>query len=400
MRAVEDEAQRSDDALTTPDAPRYHRHLAAHLRALEPELWAWFDDVRLADRRDDDAEVELLKTTYRLDGGVHDELTGHGTLIAGRLGLSEPVVLYQQLHDEERNARVFRLNGRIHVVFVGDLLDLFEPAEQRVVLAHELAHIALWGLAEGEFATLDHLVHRLALEAPTNAALTESARRLRLRTEVWADAVAVSVLGDPRPVISTIVKTVTGLRNVDPDAYLKQARQILERDPGSSRQLTHPELHIRVACLAAADLDHVEDLVDELIGGPDDLDRIDLLGQVRLLALVRRVLAGAHPLLPSDDAIDAHVRHLASVTELGRVRPIDDAELVTVTPSIRHLAAAQLVDLAFVPREGDGLGELRVLSHEAERIGVAAEFDKIVAKASDRTVAQARRLRTDGGDPS
>jgi len=84
------------------------------------------------------------------------------------------------------------------------------------------------------------------------------------------------------------------------------------------------------------------------------------------------------------------------VSELATTRPVDDAELVPATPSVRHLAAAQLVDLAFVPREGDGLTELRSLSHEAERIGVAAEFDKIVAKASDRTVAQARRLRTDG----
>ena len=385
------------DRPSVPPTPRYHARLRDHLRALEPELWHWFGQVRADERVDDAAEVELLKTTYRLDGGVHDALTGHATLIAGQLGLGEPVVLYQQLHDEDRNARVFRLNGRIHVVFVGDILDLFDTDEQQAVLAHELAHIALWELDEGDFATLDHLVHRLALEAPTNDALVESARRIRLRTEVWADAVAVAVLGDQRPVISTIVKTVTGLRNVDPDAYLRQARQILERDPGASRQLTHPELHIRVACLAAAELDHREDLIDELIGGPDDLDRIDLLGQGRLLDLVRRTMASAHPLLPTDDAIDAHVRHVVAVHELGSLTPLRDDELADASPSVRHLVAAQLVDLGFVPREGDGLAELRTLSTEADRVGVAAEFDKLVAKTGERTIAQARRLRTDTG---
>lgn len=44
--------------------------------------------------------------------------------------------------------------------------------------------------------------------------------------------------------VSTVVKLNTGLRNVDPEAHLGQARQIIESDPGSrcrsNPRIPHP----------------------------------------------------------------------------------------------------------------------------------------------------------------
>lgn len=374
--------------------PEYHRRLGAHIRASEPELWAWFRDATESDpAADDEAELQLLKTTYRLDGDVHGVLAGLAPIIAGRLGLEEQVVVHQALGEGERNARVQRLGDTIHIVFSGDLLELLEVTEQEAVLAHELAHVALHRRDGGEHLVLDHLVSRADVESITDDALGETARRLRLHTEVWSDAVALAVIGDPHPVVASVVKVSTGLRNVDPDAYLRQARQIVESDPSSSHGWTHPELHVRVACLAARDTEVADEVVAQLIDGPDDLDRLDLLGQLRLQDLTARALATAAS--TEDSAADEVRSYLAGYGDLAvaSAEALGDGELAGVVPSVRHLCAALLVDVALLG-DGQGLNRITAFSTEAERQGVGAEFDKILSRATEQTLAQVRRLRT------
>lgn len=384
-----------------PVTPAYHQALCSHFRATEPELWSWFSEAGATatgdQSNDDDAEVELLKSTYRLDGGVHDVLTGHAALLAGRLGLVRPVELYQELGGGERNARVFDLNQRTRVVFGGDLLDLLNPTEQQAVLAHELAHVALWERHDGEFLVLDHLVHRMVEESGESDALNETARRLRLHTEVWADTVAAAVVDDDGAMVSTVVKLNTGLRNVDPEAYLSQARQIIESDPGSSRSLSHPEMHIRVSCIAARTRPGRDKLIETLIGGPDDLDRLDVLGQLRMHDMVAAVMAGgirSSPSLGLSAGAAGYVKSYPMSTATP-AKPPGDRQLSASQPSVRYLGAAVLVDLALVDDELDGLDELRALSREAERVGVGEEFDRILSRATERTPAETRRLRQD-----
>ncbi len=404
------------DHRPVPPLPAYNLALRDHLRATEPELWDWFAaasrNTAEADRNShDDAEVELLKTAYRMEGGIHDVLCASATLQAHQLGLDREVVLYQELRTEERNARVFELNGRIHIVFGGDLLELLDEGEQRVVLAHELAHVALWERENGDLRVLDHMIHRLAAEAYDDNALVETARRLRLHTEAWADWVSVALADDLGVAVSTIVKIGTGLRRVEAGAYLRQANQILETDPGSSRGLTHPEMHIRVAGLAARSNattpEAAEPLLDTLISGDDDLDRLDLLGQLRVQRLIGRVLNHGQTLLadrrgpdPNNPRTHRLSAYLANYPELtsdhaDRAQPLDDGELSEAQPSIRQLTAAFLVDLAMACEDSDSLDDLRRLSGEADRLGVATEFDRVLAKATDRSPAETKRLRNE-----
>ena len=198
----------------------------------------------------------------------------------------------------------------------------------------------------------------------------------------------------------------SGLRTVDPQAYLRQAEQILEADPTSSRGWTHPELHVRVACLAARRSADPEALVTQLVEGPDELDRLDVLGQLRLEQLTGRILgAGRRAALRraadtgiEPETIDNYITSFpveVHVTALAPSDPIDDAAFEAVDPSVRHLCGALLVDLALV---GDGLGTdlqtIAPLAIEADRLGVATEFDKILCRATNRTARDLRLIRS------
>ena len=389
--------------------PRYHQQLRNHFETGEPELWSWFAETATSSSDSiDEAELELLKTAYRLDGSMHDVLTGFALLIAGRLDLTGTVTLYQELGTRERNARVLLLGEDIHVVFGGDVLELLDLGEQLAVLAHELAHVSLWQREDKAYWILDTLIHRLAADPSATEAVDETARRLRLHTEVFADAVASALVDDDNDVISSIVKVHSGLRTVDPEAYLRQAQQILEADPTSSRAWTHPELHVRVACLAALRAAEPDSIVARLIEGPDELDRVDLLGQLRLQELTGRVLGAGRRVASSTaaqtgielDEIDAYLNSFPlAVLDAARAdaEPFADAAFEADEPSIRHLCAALLVDLALVP---DGiatdLAALAPLAIEAERLGVASEFDKVVCRATSRTARDLRLLRKAG----
>ncbi|MDH4278252.1 MAG: hypothetical protein OEZ14_01890 [Acidimicrobiia bacterium] len=382
--------------------PVYHAELRDLLTATEPELWRWFAESKtLEARADDEAELALLKSAIRLDGGVHDVLVAHAILLRDAFAITEPVALYQELGASERNAHVFRLNGQVNVVFGGDLLELLEPSEQQMILAHELAHIALWRRDDGDFGVLDHMIHRLASDPGADDTVIETARRLRLHTEVWADAAALAAVDDIDTAVAAMVKVGSGLRHVDPAAYLRQAEDILALDSRATTAWTHPELHIRVACLSACRLAslsarqrHVADpVLATLINGPDDLDRLDLLGQRRLQILAARVLATATGSSPSD-AVTDYLRRYPDLILAG-AKPIADGELTELAPSVRWFGASLLVDLALVDDEVDDLADLRAMSAEADRQGVADEFDKILAKASEQTRSEVAALRAD-----
>lgn len=103
--------------------------------------------AELAQHDTAEAELEILKSAYRLDGDGHAALAGVAHVLAGKLGLDCDVVLYQALNDagsDRRNAGVTVLGDTAHVVFAGDLLSLLDLQEQEVVLAHELAHVWLF----------------------------------------------------------------------------------------------------------------------------------------------------------------------------------------------------------------------------------------------------------------
>lgn len=387
--------------------PRYHDDLYELLRRTEPELWEWFESQLRPDLAAAEAsELELLKSAYRMEPGDANSLDADASILAGRLQIDMPVTCYQSLQPGQSNAEVRVLDSpdgghSIHIVFSGELLSMLSAAEKRAVLAHELAHVSLLLDENGKYRVLAGLVDRLIDHRANHDALNETARRLRIHTEVFADAVSAHITDEPDDLISSLVKVQSGITNVDPGAYRRQAEQILGSEDGPTQAWTHPELHVRVACLTAMGTPNGPGLVAQLIEGPDDLDRLDLLGLERIRALTAQVIQYG---LATTGLCEGHRSYVSSFVDNPTVLDfakssaikLPNLDLQTHEPSVRQLAAALLVDLVLTIDDSDEVTDRAThqLSDGAGRIGVAAEFDRLFSRATGRTLAEVRRFRS------
>jgi Zn-dependent protease with chaperone function len=371
------------------------------LKASEPELWSFF---AASGRREDvaaEARQELLRSAYRLDRVAHAPLVDAAEVAAERLGVTDPVTLYQAQDGAAggANAGVISLPGEAHIVFSGQLLDLVEDVELVAVVGHEMAHHVLWTLEGGDFWVLDRLVHASASDMAAKPCHEETARLLRLHTELVADRGAViAVGGDVGPAVSALVKISTGLRAVSGEAYLEQAREVVSAQTEASGGHSHPELFLRAWALDRW-CEHgtpSETEVGERIAGPVDLDRLDLLAQRRtesaVVAVLRRFLA--HP-WAATDAVLAHVRLFdeAAVPERrARKSTVMPAPLDPCPEGLTDLLAYVLLDLATVDEEiaEPALAATFGLSDE---LGIAKRFDALVAKELDQTAKDVKTRR-------
>lgn len=355
------------------------------LRSTEPELWSFFAGSNRRADLAEEARRELLRAAYRLDRSGHGELVDAAALAAGRLGIDDPVTLYQAQDgaSEGANALVVSLPGEAHVVFSGRLLELVEGPELVAVVGHELAHHLLWSLDGGDFWVLDRLIHGAAGDVAAQPCHEETARLVRLHTELVADRGGlVAAGGDVETAVAALVKISTGLRSVSGASYLAQAAEVVDGGSEASAGLSHPEVFLRVWALArwADEGAGVDAEVAERLTGTLDLDRLDVVAQRGVadgvLALIRRF--AAYP-WAATDAVLGHARlfgDAAVPAEHLRVMP----EPLDPSPSgLVDLHAYVLLDLATVDEdiEEPALAAALVLSEE---LRIAKRFDAIVAK--------------------
>src|SRR6478752_940652 len=96
----------------------YHRLIVDHLRANEPEIWAWGSSQRTREEQVQEMRSYLLRETYRLDAAAHPELHEDSASVLAKLGLDAPVTLYQAA-DGAMNASLCFVPGEIHLLFHG-----------------------------------------------------------------------------------------------------------------------------------------------------------------------------------------------------------------------------------------------------------------------------------------
>ena len=275
-----------------PSPLPYHAALADYLQSAEPESWAWFASAQGRDDFAEELRLDLLKQTYRLEPATHPELFAALAAAQAALAPGLPVTLYQSQHARGLNAAIYCLPGEAHIVFEGNVLQLLDSAELRGVIGHELAHYRLWQESDGRFFQTDRITQAMAVEPRAGASHVETARLLRLYTEIYADRGALAVTGDAGPVISGLVKLGTGLAQVDPVAYARQAEEIFARVKVKTEGVSHPETFIRTRAVGlwAARDPKADAEVRRMIEGAPSLDKLDLLGQVRFRDWTRRWL--------------------------------------------------------------------------------------------------------------
>lgn len=270
----------------------YHLRLRDYLRSEHEELFQWFRSTEAQSDYRESVELQLLKTTYRMEREGHESHYKLVDEVVAALGLHHPVTLYQAQNSGREQAFLYFTPGHGHVVFGGRMLEILTPEELRALIGHELAHFKLWTEDEGAFFTVDRLIATIANEPRATPSHEESARLWQLYTEIYADRGSAVVSGDANAAASTLLKAFTGLDSVDPDSYRRQADDVFSREEVSTEGWTHPELYIRVRALSLWEKqeDGMEEEVARMIEGRPVLERLDLLAQRELQEGTRQFL--------------------------------------------------------------------------------------------------------------
>ncbi|HUA66092.1 MAG TPA: M48 family metalloprotease [Alphaproteobacteria bacterium] len=374
----------------------YHLELRDYLKSRERELWNWFASAQAKADYTEHLRLELLKSTYRLDADGHPDL--YKTLDEARagLGLNIPVTLYQAQHSPASNAALFFLPGEGHVVFSGPVLTLLNADELKSVIGHELAHYHLWERDGGEFHIADRLLQAVAQDPRAAASHEQTARRYQLYTEIFADRGSLCVSGDIHPVIASLVKTQTGLSQVSPAGYLKQAEEIFARGNVATAEVSHPEAFIRARALALwqEKRDAAAADINQMIEGAAALDELDLIGQMRLTAATRGLLE--HLLRPrwfQTPAVLGHAKlYFADFSPANGASDGNPDGLKVSDTRLREYLCYVLLDFAKVDPELDDM-PLAATLHLSQQLELDGQFEKLAAKELHLKVRDVKKIK-------
>ncbi|MFM2326423.1 MAG: hypothetical protein RIR31_625, partial [Bacteroidota bacterium] len=180
-----------------------------------------------------------------------------------------------------------------HIVFSGPVTKLLDEEELLAVLAHELTHIKLYTMLEGDLEIADRIITAIANNYNSEVVYFETARLFRLYTEIFCDRGAYTVLQNTAPVITSLVKVSTGLDKVNAASYLKQADEIFSAENNlKTSGVSHPENFIRAKAIQLwhEKKEAAEEEIIKMIEGISDLDQLDIFRQKDLAHLTKQFL--------------------------------------------------------------------------------------------------------------
>jgi hypothetical protein len=270
----------------------YHIAVRDFLKGSDADLWAWFAGQRRSPKFAEDVRFELLKSAYRIERDAQPALYGAAEQVAGQLGIAAPLTIYQAQNPRGLNAELAYVPGEVHLILHGPITAQLTPVEARGLFGHELSHYLLWEAWNGEMLVTSDILQALVTDEHAHPAHFATWRLFRLYTEIFCDRGALAVTQDMLSVVSGLVKTETGVPEIDPQAYLRQADEIFAKEDAGATGITHPETFIRARAARLVHEAHpvADRLIAKMIEGRPGMDELDLLEQERVAALTRRLL--------------------------------------------------------------------------------------------------------------
>ena len=270
----------------------YHIKIADYFKQ-QSKTWDFFSANQNKDAQLSELKTELLKNTYKFDETADAALYGKIKIAKEKLQLDIPVTIYQAQYTDELNASIVYVGNEAHIIFSGQIIKLLNEEELLAVIAHELTHVKLYSMKNGELEIADRIITSIANNYGSEAVHFETAKLFKLYTEIFCDRGAYLVTGKVEPIITSLVKLATGLENINADSYVKQAEEIFSAKADTkTEQVTHPENFIRARAIHLWHTQNAtaETTITEMIEGNPTLDNLDLFQQKSLSSLTKTVL--------------------------------------------------------------------------------------------------------------
>ncbi|WP_161568437.1 M48 family metalloprotease [Flavobacterium cupreum] len=258
----------------------FHSDLRDYFKK-QDKTWSWFSEEKIKAEQQEAFKTDLLKNSYRIDPDTEPKVYEILNVAKDKLGIIVPITIYQSQSMDENNAGVVFFENEAHIILSGTILKLLTEDELLVLFGHELSHIVLFSLENGDFEITNRIINTIASDSNSELFYYETARLYQLYTELFCDLGALKVSGSLETTIQTLVKLNTGLEKVSAESYLKQANEILERIEKGSNGETHPENFIRAKALEIFEKDNsgYYSKTEKIISGKTDLHQLNLFNK-------------------------------------------------------------------------------------------------------------------------
>lgn len=258
----------------------FHSDLKDYFKK-QDKTWSWFAEEKVKTEQQEAFKTDLLKNSYRIDPETEPKVYEILKTAKDKLGIIVPITIYQSQSMDGNNAGVVFFENEAHIILSGTILKLLNEDELLVLFGHELSHILLFNLENGDYEITNRIINTIASDGNSELFYYETARLYQLYTELYCDLGALKVSGSLETTIQTLIKLNTGLEKVSAESYLKQANEILERIEKGSDGETHPENFIRAKSLEIFEKDNANyySKTEKIISGKIDLHQLNLFSK-------------------------------------------------------------------------------------------------------------------------